>query len=176
MSKLPENLQVIKLEPIETPEKSKIKERLNLHVKRRLLQDSSTYGGETLPIDTCASTINKRSKSNFTQSKVQKPRKPYQKRVEKVKEDVNKCKTGKHSLFTLITLLMQLLPPVDLDSFDDLADQEIFPESSETKNIGRERFKNADILNIVLTKKKLALMLNPDVQSLWSKIMSSLKN
>lgn len=69
-----------------------------------------------------------------------------------------------------------IVSPVDLDSFDDLADQEIFPESSETKNIGRERFKNADILNIVLTKKKLALMLNPDVQSLWSKIMSTLKN
>lgn len=106
MSKLPENLQVIKLEPIDTPEKSKIKERLNLHVKRRLLQDPSTYGAETLPIDTCASTINKRSKPSFAQSKVQKPRKPYQKRVEKVKEEINKCKNGEHSLFTLICLLM----------------------------------------------------------------------
>lgn len=71
---------------------------------------------------------------------------------------------------------MFCLLSVDVDSFDDLADQEIFPEYSESKNIGRERFKNADILNIVLTKKKVALMLNPDVQSLWSKIMSTLKN
>lgn len=102
MSKLPEHLQVIKLEPVETPEKSKIKERLNLHVKRRLQQDSSTYGTETQPIETCAATINKRCKPSFTQSKVQKPRKPYQKRVEKVKEEINKSKNGEHTLFTLI--------------------------------------------------------------------------
>lgn len=100
MSKLPEHLQIIKLEPSETPDKSKIKERLNLHVKRRLLQDSSTYGTETQPIDTCATTINKRSKQSFTQSKVQKQRKPYQKRVEKVKEEINNSKNGERTLFT----------------------------------------------------------------------------
>ncbi|KAH8398217.1 hypothetical protein KR222_003223 [Zaprionus bogoriensis] len=161
MSNLPENLQITRVELVGTPEKSKIKERLNLHVKRRLLQDASTGGAEiaSASTDPCGgSAVSKSCKSTFTQSKVQKSRKPYQKRAVKIKEEYSNCKNG------------------DLDTFDELADLECVAESSDAKNINRERLKGTDILNMVLKKKKLELMLNPDVQSLWSKIMSALKS
>lgn len=93
MADLPENLQVIKLEPPGTPEKANIKERLNLHVKRRLQQDLPVSSPETPPGDTATSS--KRSKTASGQSKeVQKQRKPYQKRVDKVKSESSKCKKG----------------------------------------------------------------------------------
>lgn len=93
MADLPENLQVIKLEPPGTPEKANIKERLNLHVKRRLQQDLPVSSPETPPGETSASTSSKRCKSTAGQSKeTQKQRKPYQKRVEKVKTESSKCK------------------------------------------------------------------------------------
>ncbi|KRF79600.1 uncharacterized protein Dvir_GJ21651, isoform B [Drosophila virilis] len=93
MADFPENLQVIKLEPPGTPEKSNIKERLNLHVKRRLQQDLPVSSPETPPGDTVAGTSSKRCKATPAQSKEgQKQRKPYQKRVEKIKTETSKCK------------------------------------------------------------------------------------
>ncbi|XP_064537962.1 uncharacterized protein LOC135428089 [Drosophila montana] len=166
MADFPENLQVIKLEPPGTPEKSNIKERLNLHVKRRLQQDLPVSSPETPPGDTVAATATKRCKATPAQSKEgQKQRKPYQKRVEKIKTETSKCKKAQTAS-----------PAADLEAFDETADHEASPERSDAKNIGRDRYKNADILNIVLSAKKRALMQNAEVQSFWSKIMSALKN
>ncbi|XP_030554241.1 uncharacterized protein LOC115757918 [Drosophila novamexicana] len=166
MADFPENLQVIKLEPPGTPEKSNIKERLNLHVKRRLQQDLPVSSPETPPGDTVAATSSKRCKATPAQSKEgQKQRKPYQKRVEKIKTETSKCKKAQNAS-----------PAADLESFDEAADHEASPERSDAKNMGRDRYKSADILNIVLSAKKRALMQNAEVQSFWSKIMTALKN
>ncbi|TDG51126.1 hypothetical protein AWZ03_002489 [Drosophila navojoa] len=165
MADLPENLQVIKLEPPGTPEKANIKERLNLHVKRRLQQDLPVSSPETPPGDTAAATSSKRNKATSGQSKeAQKQRKPYQKRVDKVKSDSSKCKKAQTAS-----------PAADLEAYDEHVDHEASPERSDTKNISRERYKNADILNLVLSTKKRALMQNPEVQTFWSNIMSALK-
>lgn len=69
-------------------EQQNIKERLNLHVKRRLQQDADNpaESPELLPTDANA----KRSKTKD----VSKPRKPYQKRSEKPKTEATKCKKG----------------------------------------------------------------------------------
>jgi len=69
-------------------EQQNIKERLNLHVKRRLQQDADNpaESPELLPTDANA----KRSKTKD----VSKPRKPYQKRTEKPKTEATKCKKG----------------------------------------------------------------------------------
>ncbi|XP_034477691.1 uncharacterized protein LOC117784145 [Drosophila innubila] len=163
MADLPENLQVIKLEPPGTPEKSNIKERLNLHVKRRLQQEIP----ETPHNDIATATTNKRCKAtSLPQSKeVQKSRKPYQKRVEKVKTDSSKCKKAQSTCAA-----------ADLETFEESADHEASPETSDSKNLSRDRYKNADILNIVLSRKKRALMHNPQVQLFWSQIMSALND
>ncbi|XP_017839461.1 uncharacterized protein LOC108597421 isoform X2 [Drosophila busckii] len=86
MEDLPENLQVIKLEPPGTPEKANIKERLNLHVKRRLQQEMPVSSPETPPYEVGTIAGNKRNKNTSTQPKeTQKQRKPYQKRMDKLK-------------------------------------------------------------------------------------------
>ncbi|EDW00711.1 uncharacterized protein LOC6561066 [Drosophila grimshawi] len=167
MGDVPENLQVIKLEPPGTPEKANIKERLNLHVKRRLQQDLPLSSPETPPGDIVAATSNKRCKTTATQSKeTSKQRKPYQKRVEKIKTDTGKCKKAQAASPAVL----------DFEAYDESAEHEASPESSDQKNISRDRYKNSDILNMVLNAKKRALMQNPEVQTFWSKIMAALKN
>ncbi|XP_062128159.1 uncharacterized protein LOC133840374 isoform X2 [Drosophila sulfurigaster albostrigata] len=156
-AELPENLQVIKLESSAALGKCNIKERLNLHVKRRLQQEVP----ETLHNESGLITIaNKRSRVTPmpTVREIQKLRKPYQKRVERLKTEPNsKSKRA-----------------VDLETFDEPADHEA--ESIDSKNLCRERYKNADILNIVLSKKKQALMNDPQVQMFWSEMMSALRS
>lgn len=74
-------------------EQQNIKERLNLHVKRRLQQDAEVpiESPELLPGDPSAATNMKRSKGK----EVPKQRKPYQKRTEKAKTETAKFKKGK---------------------------------------------------------------------------------
>jgi len=69
-------------------EQQNIKERLNLHVKRRLQQDAENpiESTELLP----SNPNPKRSKGKDDS----KPRKPYQKRTEKPKTEATKCKKG----------------------------------------------------------------------------------
>ncbi|XP_060651365.1 uncharacterized protein LOC132788080 isoform X2 [Drosophila nasuta] len=156
-AELPENLQVIKLESSAALGKCNIKERLNLHVKRRLQQEVP----ETLHNDSGLITIaNKRSRVTPmpTVREIQKLRKPYQKRVERLKTETNsKSKRA-----------------VDLETFDEPGDHDA--ESLDSKNLCRERYKNADILNIVLSKKKQALMNDPQVQMFWSEMMSAIRS
>ncbi|KAH8355190.1 hypothetical protein KR093_007873, partial [Drosophila rubida] len=151
-----------KLEPSGTTEKCDIKERLNLHVKRRLKQEIS----EALHNDSgLIATINKRCRVNPMPAKdIQKLRKPYQKRVDRIKTETNN--KGKK--------VPSAVPSADLELFDEPIEHEA--ESIESKNLNRDRFKNADMLNIVLSTKKRALMNNPEVQLFWSKIMSAPNN
>ncbi|KAL7738097.1 hypothetical protein ACLKA6_006444 [Drosophila palustris] len=168
MADLPENLQVIKLEPPGTPEKSNIKERLNLHVKRRLQQEIP----ETPQHNDIATTTNTKRCSKATilsQSKEgQKSRKPYQKRVEKTKTDSSKC--SKKAQTTC--------PAADLETFEEVTDHHdaASPENLDSKSLSRDRYKHSDILNVVLNRKKRALMHDPQVQLFWSKIMAALKD
>ncbi|XP_062128158.1 uncharacterized protein LOC133840374 isoform X1 [Drosophila sulfurigaster albostrigata] len=165
-AELPENLQVIKLESSAALGKCNIKERLNLHVKRRLQQEVP----ETLHNESGLITIaNKRSRVTPmpTVREIQKLRKPYQKRVERLKTEPNsKSKRAQIAILSSSA--------VDLETFDEPADHEA--ESIDSKNLCRERYKNADILNIVLSKKKQALMNDPQVQMFWSEMMSALRS
>ncbi|KAH8413975.1 hypothetical protein KR215_006067, partial [Drosophila sulfurigaster] len=152
-----------KLESSAALGKSNIKERLNLHVKRRLQQEVP----ETLHNESgLITTANKRSRVTPmpTVREIQKLRKPYQKRVERLKSEPNSK--------TQIAILSS--SAVDLETFDEPADHDA--ESLDSKNLCRERYKNADILNIVLSKKKQALMNDPQVQMFWSEMMSALRS
>ncbi|XP_030388254.1 uncharacterized protein LOC115634570 [Scaptodrosophila lebanonensis] len=162
---LPENLQVIKLETPTTPEKAaNIKERLNLHVKRRLQQDVPEPPVGDLSLT--SSEISKRSKVR-EMSVATKARKPYQKRVEKIKTDANRLKKAQIAS-----------PAAELETslHDDGQEIDAAPEMLESKASGRERYKNADILSIVLSAKKRALLQHPEVQDFWSKIMAAIKS
>ncbi|KAH8402481.1 hypothetical protein KR009_012342 [Drosophila setifemur] len=146
-------------------EQQNIKERLNLHVKRRLQQDADTpiESPELHLGDLHAGANLKRSKSKD----VPKQRKPYQKRTEKPKPDTTKSKkTG------------QLGSPAAEypEQMDDQEPEGFSPEAPDMKSVSRDRYKNADILNMVLSVKKRALMQDPEVQAFWSKIMAAIKS
>ncbi|XP_033247341.1 uncharacterized protein LOC117188111 isoform X2 [Drosophila miranda] len=68
-------------------EQPNIKERLNLHVKRRLQQDADTPA-ESTELFPDLSWQGKRGKAK----EPLKQRKPYQKRAEKTKTETTKCK------------------------------------------------------------------------------------
>ncbi|XP_022220214.2 uncharacterized protein LOC111081235 [Drosophila obscura] len=143
-------------------EQPNIKERLNLHVKRRLQQDtdSAVDTTELLPGDPSGSA-GKRGKAK----EPLKQRKPYQKRAEKNKTETTKCKKA-----TQIAS-----PALEAEPLDE-QEPEGSPETTEHKSTSRDRFKNADILNMVLTSKKRALMQDPEVQAFWSRIMAVIKS
>ncbi|EDX06966.1 uncharacterized protein LOC6734360 [Drosophila simulans] len=140
-------------------EQQNIKERLNLHVKRRLQQDADNpaESPELLPTDANA----KRSKTKD----VSKPRKPYQKRTEKPKTETTKCKK-----------VGQLGSPAgEVDPMDDQETEGFSPEAPDGKSARRDCCKNADILNIVLNAKKRILMQDPEVQAFWTEITNCIK-
>ncbi|XP_017029763.1 uncharacterized protein [Drosophila kikkawai] len=145
-------------------EQQNIKERLNLHVKRRLQQDSEApiESPELLPGDPSMATSSKRSKGK----EVPKQRKPYQKRTEKAKTETAKFKkTGQLGS-----------PAAEIEPLDDQDPDGCSPEAPDMKSSSRDRFKNADILNMVLSVKKRALMQDPEVQAFWSQIMTAIKS
>ncbi|XP_017051049.1 uncharacterized protein LOC108094788 [Drosophila ficusphila] len=140
-------------------EQQNIRERLNLHVKRRLQQDVEN------PIESpellTSEPISKRSKGK----EVPKPRKPYQKRTEKPKTDATKAKK-----------VGQLGSPAEADPLDEQDPEGFSPETAEGKSSSRDRYKNADILNMVLSAKKRILMQDPEVQAFWTEIMKAIKS
>ncbi|XP_017068751.1 uncharacterized protein LOC108106293 [Drosophila eugracilis] len=141
-------------------EQQNIKERLNLHVKRRLQQDvdNPIESPELLPNDPNP----KRSKAKD----VSKPRKPYQKRTEKPKTEATKCKK-----------VGQLgSPAAESTLLDDQEPEGFSPEAADGKSVSRDRCKNADILNMVLNAKKRILMQDPEVQAFWTEIMAAIKS
>ncbi|EDW79737.1 uncharacterized protein Dwil_GK17858 [Drosophila willistoni] len=166
MSDLPENLQI----KLESPN---IKERLNLHVKRRLQHDPDNATPPIVP-------ETKRAKSK-EKEKEPKPRKPYQKRVDKIKTEAvvtsTTSTTGKGKKAAQIAS-----PAAELEPMLDEADLELgaggagggSPEAAGRSNTNRDRHKNADILNMVLSVKKRALLQNPEVQKFWTNIMQAL--
>ncbi|KAH8319606.1 hypothetical protein KR074_002186 [Drosophila pseudoananassae] len=146
-------------------EQQNIKERLNMHVKRRLQQDPDvpTDNFEFPPGDNNGPTNLKRTKVK----EAPKQRKPYQKRTEKAKTETTKGKK-----------VGQLGSPAT-DVPEPLDEQEMeggSPEAVEVKSSTRDRYKNADILNMVLSVKKCALMQDPEVQAFWSKVMTAIKS
>ncbi|SPP74266.1 uncharacterized protein LOC117582018 [Drosophila guanche] len=143
-------------------EQPNIKERLNLHVKRRLQQDteSAVDGIELYPGDLSASA-GKRGKA-----KESLKRKPYQKRTEKSKTETTKCKKA-----TQIAS-----PALEAEPLEEQDEPGGSPEAAEHKPTSRDRYKNADILNMVLSSKKRALMQDPEVQAFWTRIMAVIKS
>ncbi|XP_043644696.1 uncharacterized protein LOC122614232 [Drosophila teissieri] len=140
-------------------EQQNIKERLNLHVKRRLQQDADNpiESPELLPTDANA----KRSKAKDTP----KPRKPYQKRTEKPKTEATKCKK--------VAPLGS--PAGEVEPLDDQETEGFSPEAPDGKSARRDCCKNADILNMVLNAKKRILMQDPEVQAFWTEITNCIK-
>ncbi|XP_068148235.1 uncharacterized protein [Drosophila tropicalis] len=168
MSDLPENLQI----KLESPN---IKERLNLHVKRRLQHDPDNAMPPIIP-------ETKRAKcKEKDREKEPKPRKPYQKRVDKIKTEAVVTSTtssvGKSKKAAQIAS-----PAAELEPMMDEADPELgaggagggSPEAAGRSYTNRDRHKNADILNMVLSVKKRALLQNPEVQKFWTNIMQAL--
>ncbi|BFG04220.1 uncharacterized protein DMAD_03236 [Drosophila madeirensis] len=144
-------------------EQPNIKERLNLHVKRRLQQDTESTGDsiEPYPGDLSASA-GKRGKAKESL----KQRKPYQKRTEKNKTETTKCKKA-----TQIAS-----PALEAEPLEEQDEPGGSPEAAEHKSTSRDRYKNADILNMVLSSKKRALMQDPEVQAFWTRIMAVIKS
>ncbi|XP_016943021.1 uncharacterized protein [Drosophila suzukii] len=141
-------------------EQQNIKERLNLHVKRRLQQDAENpiESTELLP----SNPNPKRSKGKDDS----KPRKPYQKRTEKPKTEATKCKK-----------VGQLgSPAAEPDPLDEQEPEGTLLEATDGKSVRRDCCKNADILNMVLNVKKRTLMQDPEVQAFWTKIMTAIKS
>ncbi|KAH8365374.1 hypothetical protein KR084_012313 [Drosophila pseudotakahashii] len=141
-------------------EQQNIKERLNLHVKRRFQQDADNpiESPELLPSD-----------PNPRRSKVKdvtKPRKPYQKRTEKPKTEATKCKK-----------VGQLgSPAAEADPLEEHEPEGYSPEAADGKSVKRDCCKNADILNLVLNVKKRILMQDPEVQAFWTEITTAIKS
>lgn len=88
-------------------EQQNIKERLNLHVKRRLQQDPDVPGDnfDFPPGDNNGPTNLKRTKVK----EAPKQRKPYQKRTDKAKTDTLKCKKGLKTLISFSDLIVKYL-------------------------------------------------------------------
>ncbi|XP_033247340.1 uncharacterized protein LOC117188111 isoform X1 [Drosophila miranda] len=142
-------------------EQPNIKERLNLHVKRRLQQDADTPA-ESTELFPDLSWQGKRGKAK----EPLKQRKPYQKRAEKTKTETTKCKKA-----TQIAS-----PALEAEPLDEQETEAVgSPEAAEHKSTSRDRYKNADILNMVLSSKKRALMQDPEVQAFWTRIMAAIK-
>ncbi|EDV56124.1 uncharacterized protein LOC6549164 [Drosophila erecta] len=140
-------------------EQQNIKERLNLHVKRRLQQDADNpiESPELLPTDANA----KRSKAKD----VPKTRKPYQKRTDKPKTETTKCKK--------VGPLGS--PAGEADALDDQETEGFSPEAADGKSSRRDGCKNADVLNMVLNVKKRIIMQDPEVQAFWTEITNCIK-
>ncbi|KAH8300658.1 hypothetical protein KR018_003062 [Drosophila ironensis] len=144
-----------------------IKERLNLHVKRRLQQDgadpASLENSELLADSSRAANL-RRGKAKETP----KQRKPYQKRTDKTKTEASKVKKGNQQMGSPATEANETLDDQELEGHS--------PEAGDGKSSSRDRYKNADILNMVLSAKKRALMQDPEVQAFWAKIMQAIKS
>ncbi|XP_016957113.1 uncharacterized protein LOC108029396 [Drosophila biarmipes] len=140
-------------------EQPNIRERLNLHVKRRLQQDAenSVDSTELLP-----STANSKRCKGKDDSK---PRKTNQKRTEKPKTEASKSKK-----------VGQLGSPAAEPDLDEQEQEGISLEATDAKSVRRDCCKNADILNMVLNVKKRTLMQDPEVQAFWTKVMTAIKS
>ncbi|XP_016979578.1 uncharacterized protein LOC108044924 [Drosophila rhopaloa] len=141
-------------------EQQNIKERLNLHVKRRLQQDTDN------PIESPELLPSEQNPKRSKGKEVPKPRKPYQKRTEKPKTEATKSKK-----------VGQLgSPAAETDPLDDQEPEGFSPEAADGKSSTRDRYKNADILNMVLNVKKRILMQDPEVQAFWTEVMTVIKS
>lgn len=232
-AELPENLQIVKIEGPQLPEteaqpRRLIKERLNLHVKRRLHQQEQEPDAQTQKqlqlvthpsrntaqefvaitaaqqspksanvyvnstendVIASTSTSSKRKKEQQQKEPV-KTRRPYQKRADKnttkiqtqiqtsAAEDGGRsqeCRKNKrHKQQGTVSGggagALCLSPGVEEGSGgggDEVDGRDIY---------SRDKEKCPDILSMVLSGKKRALMQNAEVQEFLGKIMTALKN
>ncbi|XP_037932658.1 uncharacterized protein LOC119667440, partial [Teleopsis dalmanni] len=162
---IPENLQKIKIEHPSSPEKSpqnNIKERLHLHVKRRLNANTEEIG-----LDTNTNKQNEKQKEPKT-------KRPYQKRSEKVNtktstdEEGRKNKRHKSKNSAIVSEETANVGAGGIYDDDEIND-------ADSKTTGRDKDKYPDVLNMVLSVKKRALMQNTEVKEFFIKLMNEIK-
>ncbi|XP_067644009.1 uncharacterized protein [Eurosta solidaginis] len=238
MADLPENLQVIKPEGSQLPEtevqpRRLIKERLNLHVKRRLHQNqdqqqepqqiappithpsmntqrireaveivANTQQLAKINVNSIGNNVTAPQSTSKRKEKQQqreqvKTRKPYQKRTDKKDtksqmqitggEDSGRARKNKCQkqpvpvVGTAVQVTvgnagsnsgaLSLSPAVEEGSCGGGGD-----ETDGRDTYMRDKEKCPDILGMVLSAKKRAVMQNPEVQEFLGKVMAAFKN
>lgn len=126
-------------------EQQNIKERLNLHVKRRLQHDPDvpTDNFDFPPGD------NNNGPTNLKRTKIKetpKQRKPYQKRTEKAKTDTTKCKKGLKPVSNLSDLIVKYF----LLQLDNSAARQLMYRNPWTSRRWRADLRRQSRLNLLL--------------------------
>ena len=214
MCDLPENLQTIKreLSPSSTPEEkspNSIKAKLNLHVKRRLLDFNQTT--EDSP-----STAAQCKQLDTPKTETVRQKRPYHKRADKNKTNNPTTATGetpaaaaaclvgiattttpqrkyKHKIKQITTTTSTLENHQEYNNTEEqtatgnhhntalttgaisAGDEDEGGHDNEMKTV-REKEKCPDVLAMVLSMKKRALMQDPEVQKFLKDVMEVIKS
>lgn len=176
-----------------------IKVKLNLHVKRRLQQDYNQNKDEEAETNPTSGRNNNmqsaaeynRSKQNIDvpNEKMIRQKRPYHKRTDKVKNSATSTEAPNQQVRKYKHKLKQLVinTAVNPDVSTPAPVEDNGPNSSNVGTtsagddeneirLGREKDKCPDVLAMVLSMKKRALLQDPEVQSFLVEVMKVMKD
>ncbi|XP_005186872.2 uncharacterized protein LOC101890719 [Musca domestica] len=187
------NLQTIKLEPApSTPPEDKtqhdIKAKLQSHVKRRLHEygQNAAEDGHSMETHTNAGGASTLSDHKKDSPKEVRQKRPYHKRTDKVK-DATSAAPQQHRKYKQKMKQQAVVS----DSHDDnsmpatsntisgtisAGDEDEAAGHDNDMRTNREKEKCPDVLAMVLSMKKRALMQDPEVQKFLADIMNVIKS